>query len=139
MTSVAEFDNYVKFRLEEWGREFCLARDFTLLGHRSKDILQVLRDHKGEMPPRVVGFKPEEIPPVEWQTECVVTDIARENRDLAMVLRAYYCGTGRRRVERYEAAQMLCGRTFTLRQFYTLHDLGFHRVAGALSALARAA
>lgn len=139
MTQTNQFDAYVRRRLESWGREFALHRDFELLGHRSKDMLQVLIEHKGEMPPRNVGFRPLTIPPLEMQVEDIVHDIHRDAPNLAMVLRAYYCGQGRQGIERRETAVRLLGREIGRRQYFTLHDLGFHRVCGALSALARAA
>lgn len=47
MGQVNTFGVYVRGRLEEWGREFALHRDCEYLGHRSKDMLQVLVEHKG--------------------------------------------------------------------------------------------
>lgn len=139
MTEVRTFEMYVRGRLESWGREFCLDRDCEYLGHKSKDMLQVLIEHKGEMPPRPTGFKPLEIPPLEMQIEDIVADIAREQVYIAWVLRAYYCGTGRRAVERLAQARYLSGLNLSKGKYYTLHDLGFQRVAGILQGIARAA
>ena len=91
------FGAYVRARLDGWGREFALHRDCEYLGHASKNVLQVLIDHKGEMPARQVGYKPLEVDNDALQVECIVSDIARDNVPMACVLRAYYCGSGRRR------------------------------------------
>lgn len=139
MGNVSTFNAYVRARLDAWGREFCLDRDCEYLGHKSKDMLQVLIEHKGEMPARPTGFKPLEIPPLEMQIEDIVADIAREQLDIAQVLRAYYCGSGRRGVERLAQARSLLDRNLSRRQYFTLHDLGFQRVAGVLHGIARAA
>ena len=139
MTQTNQFDAYVRRRLEAWGREFALHRDFELLGHKSKDMLAVLIEYKGEMPPRPTGFRPLTIPPLEMQIEDIVHDIHRDAPHLAIVLRAYYCGMGRQGIERRETAVRLLGREIGRQQYYVYHDLGFQRAAGALSALARAA
>lgn len=101
------FGAYVRARLDGWGREFALHRDCEYLGHASRNMLQVLIDHRGEMPPPNVGFKPLEIDQDALEVENIVTNIARDNRVLACVLRGYYCGSGRRKVERWETANLL--------------------------------
>lgn len=143
MPQIDSFGGYVRQRLEDWGQAFALHRDCEYLGHRSKDILQVLIEHRGEMPPRVVGFKPLETPPLAQQIEDIVADIARDDPVMAAVLRGYYCGVGRRKVERYEAAceqlERIGARRVSVRQYLTVHDLGFQRVRGRLEGLSRAA
>lgn len=139
MKEMSQFDAYVRRRLEAWGDEFALHRDFELLGHRSKDMLQVLIEHKGEMPERSTGFRPLTIPPNEMQIEDIVRDIHADARHLAAVLRAFYCGRGRQGIERKKMAERMLGLTIKRQQYYAWHDLGFHRVAGALSAICRAA
>lgn len=139
MTTLNTFDAYVSARLEAWGREYALHRDCEFLGYSSKNILQVLIEHKGEMPPRATGFKPLSIPPEIEQVERIVSQIARDAPMLAAVLRAYYCGSGRRAVERLETAQELTGHSLRRRAYFTYQKLGFQRVAGALAALAYAA
>ena len=138
-TKTSTFDLYVRTRLDAWGQEFAFHRDAELLGHKSKDMLQLLIEHKGEMPPRVTGFRPLTIPPLEWQTETIVAQIHSDAPLLAVVLRAYYCGSGRRAVERLEKAEELAKRKLPRRAYFAYHDLGFQRVAGALSAVALAA
>ena len=139
-TALSTFDLYVRTRLDAWGREFALHRDCEYLGHQSRSLLQVLIEHKGEMPPRVTGFRPLTIPLDEEQIERIVSQIARDAPLLAIVLRAYYCGSGRRGVERLEIAESLSGRKIKRRLYFTCHDLAFQRVAGALSAqMAKAA
>ena len=143
MGSVDTFGEYVRRRLESWGEEFALHRDFEYLGHQSKNMLQVLIDHKGEMPPRNTGFKPLEVSPCAHQIELIVADIAREQRALACILRAYYCGSGRRKVERWETANLLLAnmgeKMVSQRHYMTLHDVGFAQVRGTLIGLAQAA
>jgi len=137
------FGPYVRMRLDGWGREFALHRDCEYLGHASKNMLQVLIDHKGEMPERPTGFKPLEVDPSALEIERIVTDIARDNVTLACVLRAYYCGSGRRKVERWETANLLIATAgapvLSQRYFLTMHDLGFAMVSGVLRGIALAA
>lgn len=140
---VDTFGVYVRDRLEDWGREFALHRDCEYLGHRSKDRLQVLIEHRGEMPPRVTGFKPLEIPPQAEQIELIVCDIARCNLLRAVVLRAYYCGRGRRGAERFETAnELLTGHNLSRisrPKYFAEHELGVAEVRGVLIGIARAA
>lgn len=144
MTQTDLFGVYVRDRLEAWGREFALHRDCEYLGHQSKNMLQVLIDHKGEMPGKVTGFKPLEVSHDALQIEFIVSDIARREVERACCLRAYYCGQGRRGVERLETAQALVrsvtGRRWLLgkRQYFNLVDLATAEVRGALLGLAMA-
>lgn len=134
------FGEYVKMRLQGWGDEFALHRDCEYLGHQSKNILQVLIDHKGEMPGRAVGFKPLEIPLDALEIEGVIGEIARDQPIHACVMRAYYCGSGRRKVERYEIAKGLIARVvgasrhMSVRAYMGLHEDGVLMVRGALIA-----
>ena len=143
MGSVDTFGVYVRHRLEHWGTEFALARDCDYLGHQSKNMLQVLIEHRGEMPGRVQGFKPLEVSLDALQIEQVVTDIARGQVHIACVLRAYYCGRGRRSIERHETANLLltsCGHKAVNRTRYlAMHDIGFAQVRGYLVGIAQAA
>lgn len=143
MTQTDTFGAYARCRLEEWGRCFALHRDCEYLGHRSKDMLQVLIEHGGEMPPRVTGFKPLEIPPNEQQIEDIVGHMARANLQRATVLRAYYCGRGRRGVERLEIANEMLARfgltALSRSRYFAEHDCGFAEVRGVLLGIAIAA
>lgn len=133
------FDVYVRSRLDAWGREFRLDRPLPELGHQSRNILAVLIEHHGEIPERAIGFKPLSIPVDAMQVEDVVTRIHAEAPAMAWVLRCYYGSGGRVAQERYMRACQLAHYAMSRRQFFTLHDLGFNRVAGALSALAKTA
>ena len=137
------FGAYVRAELEHWGREFALHRDCEYLGHQSKNMLAVLMEHDGELPPRVQGFKPLETDRRAQAIEDIVADIARTDIPLACVLRGYYCGMGRRKVERWEQAvellQVVGQRPVSVRQYLVLADLGFQRVRGRLEAYASAA
>lgn len=143
VTQVDTFGCYVRARLEGWGREFALHRDLEFLGYSSRNMLQVLIDHKGEMPPPNVGFKPLEVDNDALQVEQIVCDIARDNTVLACVLRAYYCGRGRKKVERWETANMLIAaagfQPVSQRYFLTLVDVGEAMVSGVLRGMALAA
>lgn len=145
MSQVDTFGAYVRMRLDEWGREFCLARDCEYLGHQSKNMLQVLIEHRGEMPPPNVGYKPLEVSPTAHQIELLVTEVARDQPELACILRAYYCGSGRRKVERYETALLLisyCRPNSTLPKvdrYLREVDIGTAQIRGMLLAEARAA
>lgn len=136
------FGEYVTTRLEGWGDEFALHRDFEWLGYARKNMLQVLIDHRGEMPPPNVGFKPMEVDTAAHEIELLVTDIARDRLDIACCLRAYFCGRGRRKVERWETARLLMSampnaRLPNVRQYMGLVDDGKLIIRGALIGLER--
>ncbi len=97
---------YVRRRLEQWGDEFALHRDCEYLGHQSKNLIAVLMEHH-EMPARAIGYKPLEVNAEAQQVEDIVCEIAKHAPAIGWVLRAYYCGMGRRKVERWETANML--------------------------------
>lgn len=145
MTEVDTFGEYVRARLAAWGVEFALHRNCEYLGYASKNLLQVLIDHAGEMPGRAQGLRPLEVDLQAQQIEDIVADIARDQPRLACALRAHYCGSGRRKVERYETAMLLIAhvergcRLPTLRQYLALVDDARLIVRGALLTIARAA
>lgn len=143
MSQIDTFGAYVRSRLEHWGREFALSRDFEYLGHQSKNMLQILIEHRGEMPAKPTGFKPLEVCQDALQMEMIVADIAREQMALACVMRGFYCGSGRRKVERWETANLLLanagGRVVSQRQYLALHEVGFAQVRGVLTGIAIAA
>lgn len=134
------FGAYVESRLDGWGRAFALHRDCEYLGHQSQNVLQTLIDHAGEMPERPTGFRPLEVDPLAHEVELIVTDIAGHDIARACAMRAYYCGAGRRGVERLEIARELIGRStgdrsmLGRRAYFGLVDLGRAEVRGALYA-----
>lgn len=136
------FGAYIRRRLEHWGEEFALHRDVEWLGYSSKTILKVLMEHRG-MPGRATGFKPIETDQLAQQIEDVVSDISKKNAEAAWVLRAYYCGIGRRSVERYETANMLLANaglgSMSLRKYNATRVIGDDMVANAILEVARAA
>lgn len=140
---VDTFGAYVRAELEHWGREFALHRDCDYLGHHSKNLLQVLIDHRGDMPPPNVGYKPLETDMRAQRTEDIVTAIARDSTSMACVLRAYYCGMGRRKVERYETALLLLSNAgqemVKVSSYLDLARRGEDRVRGVLMGLQMAA
>jgi len=136
------FGAYVRAELEHWGREFALHRDCEYLGHQSKNVLAVLMEHEGEMPERTQGYKPLETDPRAQVIEDIVADIARTDISLACVLRGYYCGSGRRKEERWEQTlkllELVGQRSVSVRQYMVLADLGFQRIRGYLEGRAAA-
>lgn len=133
---------YVRRRLGHWGDEFALHRDVEWLGYATKNILKVLMEHRG-MPGRAQGFKPVEADALAQEIEDIVSALAKENRQAANVLRAYYCGRGRAGVERYETANMLItgmgDRAVSLRQYHLLRRVGENFVLERVVGSARAA
>jgi hypothetical protein len=135
-------DAIVASMLDDWGREFAIHRDCEYLGHQSKNMLQVLIEHRGEMPARPTGFKPVEINPDALLVERAVTDIARVDILMAHCLRAYHCGFGRRRNERFHQANELLARhrkRVTRSQYMDLVRRGFDEVRDRLLDMVRAA
>lgn len=144
MIEVDTFGAYVRSRLDAWGAEFALHRDCNHLGHQSKNMLQVLIEHRGEMPERPTGFKPLQIDLLALQVERIVSDIGRDRVHIACSLRGYYCGRGRRKIERYETALILMSAAGlrckpTARQYLELIKLGESEVRAALRIHALAA
>lgn len=143
MGQIDTFGDYTRTRLDAWGREFALCRDFEYLGHASKNMLQILIDHRGEMPPPNVGYKPLEVDAEAQQIEDIVADVGRDQMPIACVMRAMYCGQGRRKVERWETANLLLANmglnVVSQRHYMTLHEMGLQTVRGALIGIARAA
>jgi hypothetical protein len=143
MKQIDVIDEYVRGRLDAWGHEFALHRDCEILGHRSKDMLQILIEHKGQMPPRATGFKPLTIPTFVMEIEDIVRHIGLRVMTRAIVLRAYYCGSGRRGIERVEIANELL-RAAQLprihrRTYFHEHGIGFTEVREAMFPKRRAA
>lgn len=133
------FKSFVRHQLDRWGREFALHQDCEYLGHASKNMLQILIEHKGEMPARCVGFKPLEVDRDAHQIELIVTELGKQDRIAASVLRAMYCGRGRRGVERLEIARELARKRLSRTQYYAIHDDGFRFVRERLCDLAELA
>ena len=130
------FGAYVRAELDHWGREFALHRDCEYLGHASKNMLQILIDHRGEMPSPNVGYKPLETDMRAQRIEDIVADIARTHLAMACCLRAYHCGAGRRKVERAETANLLLANAglpaIRARVYMDLAHRGEERVRGVL-------
>lgn len=137
------FGAYVRAELEHWGREFALHRDCEYLGHHSKNLLAVLIEHSGDMPSRSQGYKPLESDSRAQFIEDLVAEIGRTNAGMACVLRGYYCGMGRKKVERYETCLLLLSNLgeppVTVRAYLEMVRRGEDRIHGMMSVLARAA
>lgn len=146
MGQIDSFGDYVRKRLDEWGDEFALHRDCEYLGHHSKNMLQILVEHKGEMPGRVVGFKPQEVSLPALEIERIVAEIGKDQPRIACCLRAHFCGSGRRKVERLEMARQLIAKIEgsgkklpNIRQHLAMVSEGISMVRGALIGIAQAA
>lgn len=137
MGETKQFDEYVRGRLTHWGQVFRLSDRYEKLG-AGKHMLQRLIEHRGEIPPPNVGFKPLTIPLDALQVEDIVQALHREHPEAATVLRAAYGGWGGT-VERIRIAAYMVNHKITRRQYYALKEIAFHRVAGALMRVARAA
>lgn len=133
---------YSKRRLDHWGDEFALHRDLEWLGFASKNILSVLMEHHG-MPGRAQGYKPIGTDLLALEVEYIVSDLSKVNRPCANTLRAYYCGRGRRTVERFETANLLITSMgdpmVSLRQYHLLRLAGESFVQDKLVGKSRAA
>jgi len=136
MNQIDTFGIYVRRRLEHWGEVFALHKGDEYLGHQSKNMLQVLIEHRGEMPERTQGFKPLEVDDQAMQIEIIVSDVARTDLPMACVLRGFYCGSGRRKVERWQQANGLLQaqglRPVSVRSYLATAELGFERLRGRL-------
>lgn len=137
--TMSSAENYAHLRLDHWGDEFAYHRDHERLGHRSKDMLAVLIEHGGEMPPRPTGFKPLEVDLDALQIERLVHDLFLIAPHQAWALRAYYCSRGRRGVERYDCFRGLCGRGYSRRSYFDFVAAGRAWVAARLCGHARSA
>lgn len=137
------FGIYVRAELDHWGFEFALHRDVEYLGYASRNVLQMLIDHRGEMPAPSVGYKPLETDSRAQKIEDIVTAISKTHRSMAICLRGYYCARGRRRVERYETALMMLTNAgepaMSATAYLDLARRGEERVRGILEGLAMAA
>lgn len=133
---------YVRRRLEHWGEEFALSRDCEYLGFQSVNLLYVLMQHH-EMPGRATGYKPLEVNVEAQQIEDIVSEIGRHAPAMAWVLRAYYCGRGRRKYERHETANMLLTNAklppLSRASYMDMARRGTERVHGMLLGVAQAA
>lgn len=143
MAEIDTFGEYVRRRLDEWGREYALFRDCDYLGHKSKNMLQVLIEHKGEMPAKTTGYKPMEILATAQEIEDIVADLARVDVSGACAMRAYFCGAGRRLYERHEQANTLMAGvgigTASRRQYQLLVEDGVAKVHSTLLRLRKVA
>ena len=144
MAAIDTFGKYTRHRLEHWGDVFSLARDCDYLGHQSKNMLQVLIEHRGQMPGKATGYRPLEVDQLAMQVERIVSDMALNGQMVvACILRGYYCGAGRRKFERWETANILISnaghKPISQRQYINLHEVGVAQVRGVLTGMSMAA
>ncbi len=132
------FGDHVRRELDHWGHEFALHRDCDYLGHHSKNILAVLIEHH-ELPPRPTGYKPLETDMRAQRVENLVMHIARTHSEMAICLKAYFCGSGRRSIERWEICNQLLikagGKKMSQKCYLDLVKRGEDRVRGMLEGI----
>jgi len=137
------FGAYVRAEMEHWGREYALHRDCDYLGYSTKNLLAVLIENKGDVPSSARGYKSLNSDKRAQAIEDIVRSIATDNVAIVCALRGYHCGKGRKKVERFETANLLmanCGvAPVSARQYFILVELGHQRVRGRLEGLALAA
>lgn len=77
------------------------------------------------------------------QIELMVSGVARTDLPMACILRGFYCGSGRRKVERWEQANRLLIsqgiRAVSVRSYLATAELGFGRIRGRFEGLSVAA
>jgi hypothetical protein len=136
MPQIDTFGMAVRAMMDQWGRTFAMHRDGENLGFATKNILYELMRHEGA-PPRTTGNKPLEINLQALAVEYAVLDIARDDAATAWVLRAYHCGQGRRRFERFWFANHLLARAglaqVRMSGYLDLAERGEQRVARILA------
>lgn len=135
---VDTFGDHVRRELDHWGHEFALHRDCDYLGHHSKNVLAVLIEHH-ELPPRPTGYKPLETDMRAQRVENLVMHVARTHPEMAICLKAYFCGNGRRSVERWEICNELLakngGKKMSQKCYLDLVKRGEDRIRGMLEGI----
>lgn len=130
MRSQSLADAYVTARLNAWGREFALERYDEPHEHT---LLYLLVKFGGEIPRLEGGRAPESVNDEAWQIERLIAVMHSERPVEASVLRAYYGGRGRHKVERRSQAQELAACRIGEREYFAAHDRGFAWLCGALA------
>lgn len=92
----------VRHRLEQWGLEFALDRETSGLGYGSTNIL-----HKMMKQGVITRGGTQEMAADAQEIEIIVTGIARQDMRIACCMRGYFCGSMRRKVERFQKANEL--------------------------------
>lgn len=120
---------YTTSKLVDWGRQMrggALGLDFASVN----TIYRMMR----ALPPGRT-----EISDDAMLTEEIVSEVAKEAPDAAVILRARYCGYTRFAEQHRRRAEQLLGRKLSRRAFWALHDDGFQRVREFFEFLLRAA
>lgn len=130
MKTASMVEAYICARLDSWGREFALDK---LYEPCAQTVLYLLIKFGGEIPHVEGGPAPEVVDEKAWQIERLIALMNTERPIEAAVMRAYYCGRGRHKVERRETAEMLAGVKLSTQAYFSAHDRGFAWLCGALS------
>lgn len=121
----------VEARLSAWGREFSL-RD-AMGDPSSVSPLWVLLKFGGVSPRGAGGRPPLHVDSAAWEIERIVAAMYRIRPVDASVLRAYYGGSGRQKVERRALAEQLSGQRISERDYFKALDRGRSWILGALA------
>lgn len=124
-----DVNEYIRRRLEGWGREFALDRTFEPNGIT---ILWLLMRFGGRIPHAEGGPRPLVIDEQAYQVERIVAEMALSHPVHAAVLRASYGGRGREKFERRELAERLARTSISVRAYFAAKASAIAWVTGAL-------
>lgn len=130
---------WVDARLAAWGREFRVwtrgPAGETCAGAVWPPVspLWVLLKFGGVSPRGTGGRPPVHVDEEAWVIERIVADMFRVRPVEACVLRAYYGGDGRQKVERRQLAERLSGVRLSAQAYFAARDRGVAWVMGALA------
>lgn len=124
-----DVNEYVRRRLEGWGREFALDRTFEPNGIT---VLWLLMRFGGQIPHAEGGPRPLVVDEQAYQVERIVAEMALSHPIQAAVLRASYGGRGREKFERRELAERIAGTRISVRAYYAAKAEGMAWVAEKL-------
>lgn len=132
MSQIDILKEVTKVRLEQWGLEYALDRDVTGTGYSSTNILHKMMRHG--MVARGINH---ETAADAQEIELIVTQLARRDMRVVCCLRGYFCGSMRRKVERFDQALGLAAKhhikRFSLRTYLYDVELGSSLVRMALA------
>lgn len=124
-----DVNEYVRRRLEGWGREFALDRTFEPNGIT---LLWLLMRFGGQIPRGEGGARPLVVDEQAYQVERIVAEMALSHQIQAAVLRASYGGRGREKFERRELAERLARTHISVRAYFAAKAEAIAWVTGAL-------
>lgn len=120
---------YIRAMLEAWGWEFALYREDE---PHEATLLYRLIQYGGEIPRLEGGRPPERVNEQAYAIEMIVAKMHQTRPVEASVMRAYYCGRGRHKFERREAAERLAGCKIGVREYFNAYLRALAYIEGAL-------